>query len=322
MELLQKLPKRANCVDIINSGEQFDGVLMDVQMPVMDGYTACREIRKQDKFKDLPIIAMTANVMSGDLEKAADAGMNDHIGKPINVFEMFNTMAKWIKPANPVAFKMPTTIAKPGATDQIPPLAGINVEAGLARIGGNAKSYRKLLKKFRDNQGGVIAKIELAIKSSDSELSERLAHTLKGVAGNIGATELQAAAASLEKAIQTRDEEIRSLLLSVEQNLNKVVTSIDRLEEEKPIEVQQKKVDISIIKPEIDRLREFLEDDDVDATEVVEIIREKLAGSSFEATLRRIEKAIDGYDFDEALECLKLLDQELDSNLKRLVIIL
>ncbi|MBF0193456.1 MAG: response regulator [Magnetococcales bacterium] len=302
-------------LDIINSGEQFDGVLMDVQMPVMDGYSACREIRKQDKFKDLPIIAMTANVMSGDLEKATDAGMNDHIGKPINVYDMFNTMAKWIKPANPVAVKIPTTPEKSSNVDQIPMLAGINVEVGLARIGGNVKSYRKLLKKFRDNQEGVTEQIESAIDSGDNELSERLAHTLKGVAGNIGAVDLQTVAASLEKAIQERDELIKKLLPVVKENLDKVITAIDTLDKDDvPVAAKSIKVDIATIKPEIERLREFLEDDDVDATEVVEIIREKLAGSSFEVTLRRIEKAIDGYDFDEALQCLKLLDKELDSN--------
>jgi two-component system, sensor histidine kinase and response regulator len=78
---------------------RFDGVLMDCQMPVMDGYTATRAIRRRPELAGLPVIAMTANVMSGDREKALDAGMNDHIGKPINVREMFTTMAKWIRPA-------------------------------------------------------------------------------------------------------------------------------------------------------------------------------------------------------------------------------
>ena len=76
----------------------FDGVLMDCQMPVMDGYTATREIRKNPAFKGLPIIAMTANAMAGDKEKVMQAGMNDHIAKPLNVAAMFTTMAKWIKP--------------------------------------------------------------------------------------------------------------------------------------------------------------------------------------------------------------------------------
>jgi len=77
----------------------YDGVLMDCQMPVMDGYTAAREIRKQERFRDLPILAITANAMDGDREKALDAGMNDHISKPVRLPEMFHVMAKWIRPA-------------------------------------------------------------------------------------------------------------------------------------------------------------------------------------------------------------------------------
>ncbi|MBF0382914.1 MAG: response regulator [Magnetococcales bacterium] len=304
-------------LDILHSGEKFDGVLMDVQMPVMNGYTACRQIRQEDKFNDLPIIAMTANVMSGDLEKAQDAGMNDHIGKPINVYEMFNTMAKWITPANPVAMDMSAVSNKPEAEDEIPPLKGIDVDSGLARIGGSVKSYRKLLNKFCQNQDGVIVQIESAIKNGDHELSERLAHTLKGVSGNIGANQLQTSAASLEKVTQSRDDEqALTLLTAVAEDLAEVTSAIKGLEDSKSSADENPiTIDIAALKPEIERLREFLEDDDVDATEVVEVIGEKLSGSSYEATLRKIEKAIDGYDFDEALDCLKLLDQELAGNL-------
>jgi CheY-like chemotaxis protein len=85
-------------LDILAKDSNFDGVLMDCQMPVMDGYTATREIRKNAQFKDLPIIAMTANAMAGDREKVLEAGMWDHIAKPLNVGEMFATIAKWIKP--------------------------------------------------------------------------------------------------------------------------------------------------------------------------------------------------------------------------------
>jgi two-component system sensor histidine kinase/response regulator len=85
-------------LDLLAQGHAFDGVLMDCQMPVMDGYTATREIRKNPAFKDLPIIAMTANAMAGDREKVLQAGMWDHIAKPLNVADMFATLAKWIKP--------------------------------------------------------------------------------------------------------------------------------------------------------------------------------------------------------------------------------
>jgi CheY-like chemotaxis protein len=85
-------------LDILAQGGQFDGVLMDCQMPVMDGYTATRAIRRNPAFKDLPVVAMTANAMAGDKEKVIDAGMWDHIAKPLNVADMFATLAKWIKP--------------------------------------------------------------------------------------------------------------------------------------------------------------------------------------------------------------------------------
>ena len=80
------------------SREHFDAVLMDCQMPVMDGYAATRELRSQPKWHDLPVIAMTANAMVGDREKVLAAGMNDHIAKPINVTEMFATLARWVRP--------------------------------------------------------------------------------------------------------------------------------------------------------------------------------------------------------------------------------
>ncbi|MBT4400084.1 MAG: response regulator, partial [Bacteroidetes bacterium] len=148
-------------LDILDNNT-FDGVLMDCQMPVMDGYTASRKIREQERFNDLPIIAMTANVMSGDREKALNAGMNDHIGKPINVKEMFTIMAKWITPSEP--FTEPVTKK---TDDQIfsedkrlpDNLPGIDISAGLERVAGNQKLYRNLLKKFAKNQGNSTVEI-------------------------------------------------------------------------------------------------------------------------------------------------------------------
>ena len=83
--------------------ERYDGVLMDCQMPVLDGYEATRRLRRQPQWQDLPVIAMTANAMVGDREKALAAGMNDHIAKPIRVDEMYGTLARWVRPAAPRA---------------------------------------------------------------------------------------------------------------------------------------------------------------------------------------------------------------------------
>ncbi|MBF0193917.1 MAG: response regulator [Magnetococcales bacterium] len=304
-------------LDILETGEVFDGVLMDVQMPVMDGYTASREIRKQVKFEDLPVIAMTANVMSTDLEKANKAGMNGHIGKPIDVKEMFTTMAKYITPANPADPIEPVTqsVEEDNGADTIPPLASINIDVGLSRIGGNAKSYRKLLKKFRSNQTGVPDQIAQAVGNNDKELAERLAHTLKGVAGNIGAEELQTLSSSLEKSIQIGDYELAlTLLPSVSFSLEQVRESIATLEEEqaekksKPVQV-----DLSKLKAEFDYLRELLEDDDAEALQVVEGLCEQLVGTEFEVILKNIEEAVNGYDFDDALEKFDLIYMKIES---------
>jgi CheY-like chemotaxis protein len=110
-------------LDILAKDAAFDGVLMDCQMPVMDGYTATREIRKNEAFKDLPIIAMTANAMSGDREKVLEAGMWDHIAKPLNVAEMYATIAKWVKPSFTVDTVADT--AKTGKQTQKQPSGGL-----------------------------------------------------------------------------------------------------------------------------------------------------------------------------------------------------
>ncbi len=302
-------------LDILDAGEVFDGVLMDVQMPVMDGYTASREIRKRERFKDLPLIAMTANVMSGDLEKAMDAGMNSHIGKPINVREMFTTMARWITPANPAGppAVTDTSTSEASNADSLPPLPGIDVDVGLTRIGGNAKSYRKLLMKFRSNQAAVPEQLARAIQGGDGELAIRLAHTLKGVAGNIGAQQLHTSAESMETALKDGDGETAlALLPDVTEKLERVMTSTAVLEEMTRESPNAKPVDLEALKPVLERLRALLEDDDTDATEVTDDLLSRFSGSGLESGLKEIEEAVGDFDFEAALERLETLFNDLD----------
>ncbi len=216
--------------------EPVDGVLMDVQMPVMDGYTATAEIRKADRFRSLPVIAMTANVMAGDREKALEAGMNDHIAKPINVREMLTTMAKWIAPghtAETVASSDELTASRDegqvllqssdnaealtdefnAATDTTSTSASTEPQAfrdtpadppafdykvGLQRLGGNRRLYARLLDNFANDYANSSAEIEAAIDESDWKLAHSLIHALKGLAGNLGAMKVYDAAAELE----------------------------------------------------------------------------------------------------------------------------
>jgi CheY-like chemotaxis protein len=137
-------------LDILDKDPNFDGVLMDCQMPIMDGYTATRAIRKLPQFAKLPIIAMTANAMAGDREKVIEAGMWDHIAKPLNVQAMFGTIAKWIKPANPTKLVEINTGEVLSSSGKFPlfNLKGIDVRAGLNTTMNNEGLYRRLLTKF------------------------------------------------------------------------------------------------------------------------------------------------------------------------------
>jgi len=282
-----------------------DGVLMDCQMPVMDGYEATRQLRKQEQFKDLPILAMTANAMLGDKEKVINAGMNDHIAKPINVQNMFNTMAQWIVPSNPNREVLLTDDESHIISEDITELAGIDVSAGLATCQGNQKLYRKLLVKFKESMSNFKQQFQTAQDSEDSDASARCVHSLKGVAGNIGATKVYEAAQELELACNEGqlDEQIQPLLENVLSSLSIVLSSLDTLEQESnPISKEDIPLDTEKLQLLLSQLRELLEDDDADAADIVEEIEELPGITSHQINLKRLLKAIDGYDFELALE--------------------
>jgi two-component system, sensor histidine kinase and response regulator len=226
-------------VDAVQA-DNYHAVLMDVQMPVMDGYAATREIRKDKGFDDLPIIAMTASAMAGDREKALDVGMNDHVAKPIDVDQLFSCLANWIKPGvrgfEPKADTTPKTLETAPAPpkDQLPEtIEGINIKEGLMRVGGNEKLYLSILMKLRDDYAKTDQEIKALLKSEKAGEAERLAHSIKGVAGNVGAGPLQEAGAELEHAIKEGEtntyEEKISLFGRV---LSDVVTALKILGEE------------------------------------------------------------------------------------------
>ncbi len=227
-------------VEVANDGEKavsyvvagaYDAVLMDLQMPKKDGFEATRDIRAQDRFKELPIIAMTANAMAGDKEKCLAAGMNDHVGKPININDLFSKLSKWIKPiVRDTSINASVTKSKVEIDVQLPALTGIDTNLGISRVGGNKNFYRKLLIKFRDDYAGVVNEIKTQLKEEDIKTAERTAHTLKGVAGNIGAVELQKSAGALETAIREgKTDEHANLLEAVNINLDKVQNSLKNL---------------------------------------------------------------------------------------------
>jgi PAS domain S-box-containing protein len=181
----------------------FDAVLMDVQMPVMDGYEATRLIRQDPRFQALPIIAMTAHAMAGDREESLAAGMNDHVTKPIDPEALFRTLEQYvgkqaIQAAGPPAAPATGKPRPAREAEALPQLAGIDTAQGLKRLLGNQKVYINILRKFGQDFQEAAETIKNLAAAGEEKEAVILTHTIKGAAGNIGAAELQEAAAALE----------------------------------------------------------------------------------------------------------------------------
>ncbi len=193
-------------VDLVLSQppERFDCVLMDLQMPVMDGIQATRAIRADGRFDHLPILAMTANVMQGDREKTHAAGMDDHIGKPIVIDELSHILGKWINTVKSKKVVDAAGSVEPvrDATADILDLPGIDVQNGLNRLRGNVATYKKILEMFADNHADAVENIRDALEKNDNTRAVRIAHTLKGTSGSIGALGLFWQAEAVEEALK------------------------------------------------------------------------------------------------------------------------
>ncbi|MBI5165466.1 MAG: response regulator [Magnetospirillum sp.] len=184
----------AEALERLASSGPYDGVLMDCQMPVMDGYDATRAIRANPAWIALPIIAMTANAMHGDREKCLAAGMNDHVTKPIAIDELYATMARWLRPAATAATAAVAAAPVDRDLGAFAALTCFDAHDGLRRTQWNHGLYRRLLRKFLDGQSNFAATFAVADRST----ATRLAHTLKGLAATLGANELAAVAVTLE----------------------------------------------------------------------------------------------------------------------------
>jgi CheY-like chemotaxis protein len=198
-------------VDVLTTGPQpppFDVVRMDLQMPVMDGYQATARLRAEPRLASLPIIAMTAHATIEERQRCLAAGMNDHIAKPIDPASLYHTVERFYAPAErsggETPPRQPATGEDPARSDpsDLPVVADLDTASGLTRVGGNRKLYLKLLREFAEQQEPVVEQIGDALSRGDRALAERLAHTLKGLSGSIGAARVQSAAGVLEEAIR------------------------------------------------------------------------------------------------------------------------
>ena len=301
-----------------NQVPPFDVVFMDLQMPEMDGFTATKLLRCDPRFQKLPIIAMTAHALVEERQRCLDAGMNDHVSKPIDPDNLFSTLMRWVRPQPKSAPESQARAKKTGDEVLLPEITGINLVDGLKRVAGNRRLYRDLLGQFADKQGDAAAQISAALKGGDQKLAERIAHTVKGVAGNIGISEVQTAAQKLEKAIREGHDSVPALLDEFATTLGNQVHAIEHAMRASapaaPAEAQS-----SPFKPEaasgaIARLRVLLEASDGDTEEAFRSLQDAVSGAVAKTQLDALKASINDFDFEAALAKLREIGVHCSSN--------
>ncbi len=283
----------------------YDLVFMDLEMPKMDGYEATRAIRRYARLQDMPIIAMTAHAISGTREKCLDAGMNDHLAKPIDPPELMAMLVKWIKPkSDQTPTPKPATPRKTDAQDLPDKLPGLNLATALTRLAGNQQLLKILLADFVHDFADAVESIKRALNQGDLEQIRIMAHTIKGVGGNIGAENLAESARRLENAASTGELPDSDLLDQFEKELDQAVASAQTLEAETPqtapdnappSDIDREKAASLLIE-----LDNCLNQGQVKAENYIPALETLLTESACMEPLQRLKEAIEDYDLDEA----------------------
>ena len=317
-------------VDLAENGEvalrmvrnnEYDVVLMDMQMPVMDGIEATRIIRADPRFDTLPIIAMTANAMASDRALCLDAGMNDHIAKPIDPDQLFGVLMRWIRRTDGAGSIVlpgtPLRTADRRSGDLPPDIKGIDVRAGLTRTGGNLKRYEALLRKFAEQQEGAVQTMRRALAVGDAATAERTAHSLKGAAGTLGAVALSQAASEAEATIKaglSADAALELLARSLDVALSGIRAGLP--EEASGNGTGAPNGDPASVMEPLAHLKRLLETDDGEAADFIVDTRPHLAGVLTPDEIRTLTERVGNFDFDSALKCLSGIASRLSLNLE------
>ncbi len=300
-------------LDILAESTAFDGILMDLQMPVMGGCEAARAIRRMPGLQSLPIIALTAGVLEPDIVEAIESGMNDHIAKPLEVGEMFRTIMRWIRPSAVTAAVgvEPAKASAPAGA----PLPGIDAQDGLAHMAGKAPLYRRQLRRFRDSQQNFVTEFREAAGRGDAETMVRLAHTLKGLAGTIGAKAVQSAAAELEEACRRKDglAAVEAALGRTSAALEVVLAGLASVSRRSPRRKSGgSQADAAAVRTLLRQLVGYLRQGDARAEELADQIEAMTHGSPMAVEFSTVSAAVESYDFDLAAERAQALAQRLD----------
>ncbi len=284
--------------------DDFDAVLMDVHMPVMDGYEATQRIRANPRYAELPIIAMTASATVRDRERCNEAGMNAHVSKPIDVTELVATLRKFVRAPS---------VSTAAAELEPPPepvlwnLPGIDVASGVRRLGGRGAAFRDLLIVFARTMGDPVRELAEAIQSERYAHAVMLAHRIRGAAANISAKRLAAAAEQMEDALKAGTD-LAPVLAQMQRCWDEVQGGLQKLP---PEPVDRTASDPGALDARLRELDQLLSNDDADAVTSLRALRGNFASGKGAAQFSDLENRVANYDFRAARKALDALRSEL-----------
>jgi signal transduction histidine kinase/DNA-binding response OmpR family regulator/HPt (histidine-containing phosphotransfer) domain-containing protein len=287
------------------AGRGYDAVLMDCQMPVMDGYSATREIRKQERFAQLPIIALTANALLSDVEKARECGMNDQVNKPVRVDELYHTLSRWVRPGEAPQAAADERLEQPSPVEvaDLPVFGHINSDLALERLEGDRELYGALLQMFRDNQADMAQQIQAAVQAGDRTAATHLSHALKGVAGTLGAERLQQLSLQLEMLLKQTEDDPQPLVEQLSAELGRVLTDLQQLDQ--PVALSTgPSLSLAELQDELRELKQHLDEYDACSMDLLQAIMDQLGEGPEQKALQGLARALGQYDYETAQQRL------------------